>query len=213
MSRHVIRLVCVLATCRALTVIARDEPLAGGLFLAGCLCVWVGWSPGFMAGGAVACSLLMTHQTGSVVLFAWVAFACALLDGDELRVALRSQVVVVYGFAVAHKLVSSAFMSGSVIHTELPGLPYPELAAVGVVALEAVLAVLVVRRSRLALPLAVAAHVPFAVVMAQGWVHLVALSAFNLHMILLIWLTSDIHDENRPLVGGRVLREPVGVDR
>lgn len=179
-------LVTALATARALTVIARDEPLAGSLFLAGCLLVWLGRSPWFLAAGATACSALMTHQTGSVVLFAWVAAAFACLTGPALVTAIRSQVIVVYTFAVAHKVFSD-FLTGSIIGYQLPWLPRPDLAAAGVVLAEALLAYAVCKRWGWALPLAIVCHASFVAGMSQNPVHAVALSAFNVHICLLIW--------------------------
>lgn len=193
------RLILILATARACTVLIRDEPLAGMCFLSGCLLVWAGGSPWFLAAGATACSLLMTHQTGSVVLFACVAALYALLDGADLVTALRVQVVVVYGFAVLHKLISPDFLTGHVIAGQVPWLPHPELAAAGVVVLEMFLAVAVGWRWPIALPVAVVAHATFVAGMSQNPVHAVALSAFNAHMVVLIGLslTPVLHREHR----------------
>lgn len=208
---YLIRLVGVLGAARAVTVIVRGDGVAGGwLFLAGAVLAVAGASPWFMAAGATCCSLAMEHPTGSVVLFAWVAALCALFDGEDLRSALRWQVVVVYGFAVVHKVISPAFTSGDIITAQLPALPHPNLAALGVVFLESFLAVAMWRRWPIALPVAVVAHASFVAGMSQNPVHAVALSAFNVHICLLIWWL--LLDDGDPVLGRHPLVQPCAIE-
>lgn len=179
-----IRWVALLGIAKGATIALRGDEVAGGLFVAGCVAVLCGMSPWVMAAAATVCSFVIP-TSGSIVLFACVAAIHALLEGPALVTAIRSQVIAVYGFTVAHKIIGD-FLSGDVIAGQLPWLPHPELAAVGVVMVEAFLAFAVYRRDPIALPVAVVAHSSFAIGMAQNPVHLIALGTFNLTMILLV---------------------------
>lgn len=206
------RWIAALAVVRALTVIYRGDELAGVLFLAGALAVLIAqWSPWFLAAGAFWCSMLMPHQTGSVVLFAWVAAASALFDGDRLDRVLQIQVVVVYGFAAVHK-IDPAFLSGAPITANVPNMPYPHLVAASVIATEAFLAVACWRRWPIALPVAIVAHASFVAGMSQNPVHAAALACFNIHIAILVAMVCrplllPVLDGEHGTAVGRVLIE------
>lgn len=177
------RVFLVLVAARSVTIVLEGSP-AGALILVGVVAATRGrWS--VLAFTAFAVNAMM-GGSNSLLLMGSVALAVAWFDGDDLTTVLRSQAVIVYAFAATNKLWPN-FLSGHVIHNVTPWMPHPELAAPAVVFTEMLLAVAVLRRWSLALPLAVAAHIGFVIGTADNLLGAVSLATFNGVMVLVVW--------------------------
>jgi hypothetical protein len=146
---------------------------------------------GFAAVGLVGFAACIAHAPNNVAAIAWTAVCMALFldDEDALRTALRSLTIVIYAFAAVNKLLFG-FLSGEIIR-RYARVPLPSVAcwplAVAAVVAEAWLAWAVWRRSRWALPVAVALHA--GIVVWSGYTTMVNLGiavAFNGLLVLLV---------------------------
>lgn len=148
---------------------AADAFVQTGVETAGWVWVAVGLTlclrerAGYVAVTAVAFGTAyagVENASHHVVVLGWVAMPLALFADRQSRVAaLRSLTVVIYAFAAVNKLLFG-FLTGEII-AEHAGVPLPPVVwplAWSAVAIEGWLAWGVWRRSRWALPVAVALH-------------------------------------------------------
>lgn len=174
------------------------------------LCVLVVfWKPAvwLLAAACLAAQVVLGGNEGTLVIM-WVAIAVGLFRGEQLVTALRALTVTVYLFAAAHKAFYP-FFSGAIL-ASASWLPAPEIVAPTVVIGEAVLGVLVWRRSRLAFPIAVALHLGIVLFLNFDWdpeitAEMVPLVGFNVVLIALVWLTTRYSDAQVAVVDPEIV--------
>jgi hypothetical protein len=121
----------------------------------------------FCWGGAL---LQLTRMSTHVVLIGWVALILALWPDEATRLRLlRVQVIVLYALAGISK-INPRFLSGDVVRFYRDSLPFPQVLALSAVCVELGMAFLIWRRSRWALPLAVALHLSILVMWTSDFI-------------------------------------------
>lgn len=141
---------------------------------------------------ALAYNLLSGGPSNHVALLFWTSAAAGLVSGRDFRSVLRVLVAVVYGFAVANKLVGGVDLVTAHLVTR-GGLPeqLAGMAAVGAVVVQAFLAWAVIRGHWTALPIAVGLHAGIVVVMSRTLLEWVAMVAFNGLMVWVVCLLRE----------------------
>jgi hypothetical protein len=181
----------VLAVLRGGGEAIQHEPLWGLLIVGGAVAAAVTRS-GFLLLSitAFAATTVGPVPSSSLVLIGWVAAALALFDQADLEHVLRVQVVVVYGFAASHKVVSPEFLSGDMLVEHARWAWWPQGMALAAIAAEAGLAFAVWRRLPGLAWVVAPMHAVFVVSIATGWAHALSLTAFNGLLVALVWSTS-----------------------
>lgn len=166
---------------------------AGWLWVAVALVLCLRERPGYAAVTVAAFGTALAgveNASHHVVVLGWVALPLALFaDQASRRTALWSLTVVIYAFAAVNKL-AFGFLSGDIIR-EHSGIPLPPVVwplAVAAVTLEGWLAWAVWKRSRYALPVAIALHA--GIVIWSGATSVVNIGIavmFNGLLVLLVW--------------------------
>jgi hypothetical protein len=164
-------------------ILTQPEPGATwaglGLIVAATLVQTFGTAPLAVAAFVALLGPATSTETAFVM---WGSAALALFDGDQLRLALRYQVVIVYLFAAANKLWPT-FLSGSILAAYMPWFPAPGLLAPVAVATEVFLGIAVLRRWWIALPGIVGFHSVIAFTVATDPRHTASLLIYGAMML------------------------------
>lgn len=121
-----------------------------------------------------------------VILVGWVALAHGLFEGEERTRVIWWQAVVLYLFATVNK-VNPHYLSGAVLALSPVDVPLVPMSVAGIVG-EGLVCLLVLRRHRLAMPLAVAVHVGIVALMGTSLAGYLMLASFNGTALLLVWM-------------------------
>ncbi|HEY1117953.1 MAG TPA: hypothetical protein VGE43_09620 [Acidimicrobiales bacterium] len=179
----------LVAAAKAADVAVRDDPTRYGWgWAAAAALAAVTVRPGCFAVAAMgAASNIWLEGSNHTLLIMWVGLIVAVLDPDDIPPVAQVLAATVYVFASAHKVIGGSFLTGGHIADRFfwDGAPVQAM-AYAAVASQIGLAVLVVLRSRWAIPLAVGLHVGIVVVMSNQLGHYLRLSGFNGLMIVIV---------------------------
>jgi hypothetical protein len=135
-------------------------------------------------------------ESNHVILVAWISLIIGAFDGQDRIDLLRWQVIAVYLFAGLNK-INPEYLRGDLVALSPLPVPLVPFAFAGVI-LELLLAWMVWRRDRWAIPVAIALHVGITVVMGTAPVRYIQLVAFNGTLVVLVWLVTTWQRDTSP---------------
>lgn len=192
-------------------MLLREDPLvfAAGWLLAGAAGAVAPRAGCLAIAGMATASNVWLEASNHTTLLIWAGLLVAVLRPVDVPDVARLLTAVVYAFATANKVLFGHFLDGGYIAARFfwDGAPF-RLMALGAVVAQLTLAVLVILRLRVAIPLAVLLHLGIVITMSSRVEHVIRLGGFNGLMVVLV-VVAVRHGPWYPLPARRVGRPAV----